>query len=269
MTQKRIDWIRENEEKLISRKYHKDIRNRYADAFYNARDLNLIHGTYQYERQMLKYIEEGKSEELKKYLLEYASNEDFHEGKVAVDALRQAKNIFIGLSAMVGKSAAIPGGMPVEEAYYLIDTYTQQCEALTSIEDVYILQYNMVIDFCDRVQRYRYSGELSSLVRSCMNFIVFHLNEPISAADVISYSGMSKSYLSEKFKAETGMTIGEFITSSKIDEACNLLINTSKTIPEISAYLSFSSQSYFQSVFKKVRGMTPYHFRQRIQKGHE
>ena len=269
MSQKRIDWIKENEEKLISRKYHKDIGNRYTDTFYDARDLNLIHGTYQYEKQMLKYIEEGKSEELKKYLLEYASNENFNEGKVAVDALRQVKNIFIALVAMVGKTAAIPGGMPVEEAYYLIDTYTQQCETLTSIEDIYILQYNMVIDFCERVQRYRYAGELSSLIRSCMNYIVFHLNEPISAADVIEYSGMSKSYLCKQFKSETGMSISQFITSSKIDEACSLLINTSKTIPEISAYLSFSSQPYFQSVFKKVKGMTPYHYRQYKQKGHE
>ena len=41
--------------------------------------------------------------------------------------LRQAKNILLGLVALVGKMAAIPGGMDDEEAYDLIDLYSQEC----------------------------------------------------------------------------------------------------------------------------------------------
>lgn len=269
MAQKsRIDWIRENEEKLISRKYHKEIDRSYTDTFYDARELQAVHGTYQYEMTMLDYIKNGKTEELKKFLLEYARNEQFNEGTVADDALRQAKNIFIALVAMIGKQAAIPGGMPIEEAYYLIDTYTQQCEACLGIEDIYILQYNMVIDFSERVQRYKYPNELSFLIRSCMNYITFHLNEPIEAADVIKYSGMSRSYLCEQFKKETGYSIKEFINHSKIDEAKSLLAHSSRRIPEIAAYLCFSSQPYFHNVFKKLSGYTPAQYRKLCEKGH-
>ena len=47
----------------------------------------------------------------------------------------------------------------------------------------------------------------------------------------------------------------------KIEEACYLLIFTNKTSIEIATDLSFSSHSYFISVFKKVKGMTPKEFR--------
>ena len=47
----------------------------------------------------------------------------------------------------------------------------------------------------------------------------------------------------------------------KLEEARSLLIYTDKTISEISEYLCFSTQSYFQNVFKKQYGMTPMQFR--------
>jgi len=262
MSEKRKEWIRENKDKLVSRKYRDTVGTAYTELFYDARDLELLHGTYKYEQRMLELIRKGRVEELKELLMGYAQSDDYHEGKVADDALRQVKNIFLGLIALVGKSAAIPGGMPVEQAYHLIDVYSQKCEELDSIEDVYNLQYNMVIDFAERISQMRHSADLSPLIQSCINYIVFHLNEPIRSIDVINYSGMSKSFLSRKFKEETGYEIGTYITLSKIDEAKSLLRYTEKPIAEISDYLSFSSQPYFQNVFKKITGMTPLHYRE-------
>lgn len=87
---------------------------------------------------MLEYVRQGKPSELQNYLMKYSETGNLNEGKVAGDALRQAKNIFIALVAIIGKTAAIPGGMPIEEAYYLIDTYTQQCELMKAAEEIYI-----------------------------------------------------------------------------------------------------------------------------------
>ena len=158
---------------------------------------------------------------------------------------------------MVGKMAAIPAGVPVEQTYYMIDTYTQQCETLNTIEEIYVLQYNMIIDFTSQVEKYMFPATLSPAIQSCTNFIIQHLNEPLTARDVIEFSGKSRSALSEQFRKETGYSIGEYITKCKIDEAKALLRYTDKTIAEICNYLAFSSQPYFHNVFKKSTGMTP------------
>ena len=249
--------------KLQADKMAHAVHTSFTDAVYYARDNAELHGTYQFEQQMLAYIRQGKTNELEKLFSGYPQrSEEFREGKLAKDALRQTKNIFIGLVAVIGKTAAIPGGMPIEEAYYLIDSYTQQCETLTQEEDVYVLQYQMVFDFTRRVERYRFSKDLSPLIRSCINYIIFHLNEPINTSDVIRFSGRSKSSVSTGFKEETGLSINQFITRAKIDEAKALLQYSSRSIAEISSYLSFSSQPYFQNVFKRIAGVTPQNYRE-------
>ncbi len=262
MSQRRKDWILANKERILSKQFNTDISSTFINTIYDNRELKILHGTYQYELQMMEYVRTGNTPALRDLLLGYTDSETYEEGTVAKDDLRQVKNIFIALVAMAGKTAAIPGGVPVEQAYHLIDVYTQRCEELNTAEDVYSLQYSMLIDFSERVADYRYGLELSPLIRSCTNFIIFHLNEPLSSSDVIEFSGKSRSYISDRFKKETGYEIGTFITKCKIDEAKSLLRYSSKPIPEISAYLSFSSQPYFHNVFKKVTGMTPLQYRE-------
>lgn len=55
--------------------------------------------------------------------------------------------------------------------------------------------------------------------------------------------------------------MNEFIMRCKLEEAKSLLSYTDKSISEISNYLCFSSQAYFQNVFKKKYGMTPNEYR--------
>ena len=261
MNKTRNKWIKQNSEKLTKETYRDIIGTNLTQTIYDARDYEQIHGTYKFEMTMLDYIRAGNTEKMKQFLLDSVNRQDFNEGKLAENELRQAKNIFIGLVAMVGKMAAIPAGVPVEHAYFMIDTYTQQCETLNTIEEVYVLQYNMIIDFTSQVARYMFPSVLTADVQSCTNFIIQHLNEPLTARDVIDFSGKSRSALSEQFKRETGHTIGEYITKCKIDEAKTLLKYTDKTIAEICNYLAFSSQPYFHNVFKKSTSMTPVEYR--------
>ena len=47
----------------------------------------------------------------------------------------------------------------------------------------------------------------------------------------------------------------------KLEEAKSLLTYTNKSLSEISSYLCFANQSYFQRVFKKKYGITPNEYR--------
>lgn len=241
--------------------YQEIVGRLHSEVSYQARDEGIQHGTYYFEQQMLELIKNGEPEKLNAFLLAAANTANTREGKLAETPLRQAKNLFIGLITMVGKHAAIPGGMDIEQTYQLIDTYIQECEKLQTEEAVKNLQYNMPMDFARRVAQQKLPAGVSQEVFSCMQFIVTHINEPTSASDVVAYSGKSRAYLFKKFQEELGVSIGKYITECRLREAKSLLRYTDKPLAEISSYLCFSSQSHFQNVFKKHFGCTPNDYR--------
>lgn len=212
---------------------------------------------------MLELIRNGEPDKLNTFLLAAANTSNTREGKLAETPLRQAKNLFIGLITMIGKFAAIPGGMDIEETYHLIDTYIQECEKLQTEEAVKNLQYNMTIDFARRVAQQKLPDGISKEVFSCMQFIATHINEPICAADVVSFSGKSRAYLFKKFRNELGMSIGAYMMDCRLRRAKSLLKHTDKSLGEISSFLCFSSQSHFQNAFKKHFHMTPFAYRKK------
>ena len=61
-------------------------------------------------------------------------------------------------------------------------------------------------------------------------YISTHINEPISAADVIAFSGRSRAYMFKKFQQELGSTIGAYITECRLREAKSLLRFTDKSL---------------------------------------
>lgn len=241
--------------------YRSQVGQQHSKELYQAREEGIRHGTYFFEQQLLELIKNGEPEKLNTFLLAAANSANTREGKLAEDPLRQAKNLFIGLVTMVGKFAAIPGGMDIEQTYQLIDTYIQECEKLQTEEAVKNLQYNMPMDFARRVAQQKLPEGVSEEIFSCMQYIATHINEPIGTGDVVAFSGKSRAYLFRKFRKELDTTIGAYITKCRMREAKALLRYTDKSLGEISSYLCFSSQSHFQSTFKHHTGRTPLEYR--------
>lgn len=251
---------------ITDNQYQQLIGQRYSEKAYNSREDGWQHGTYYFERQMLDLIRDGDAIALNEFLLATAKMLQIKEGKLAENPLRQAKNLFIGLVTIVGKDAAIPGGLDIEQTYQLIDVYIQECEKLQTVKAVKNLQYNMPIDFAKRIAQQKLPSEISKEIYSCLQFIVTHVNEPIGVADVVAHAGKSRAYLFKKFQQEMGINIGAYITQCRLREAKSLLRYTNKSLSEISNYLCFSSQSYFQNVFKKYYNITPLDYRKKAQK---
>ena len=68
---------------------------------------------------------------------------------------------------------------------------------------------------------------------------------------------MSTSYFCIIFKQETGKTFTDYLTSMRIDHACELLKTTNYRSNEISYMVGYASHSYFCTVFKKCVGYSP------------
>ncbi|MDR6551044.1 AraC family transcriptional regulator [Paenibacillus qinlingensis] len=73
---------------------------------------------------------------------------------------------------------------------------------------------------------------------------------------------LSPSHISHLFHHETGGTLSEYLTTRRMHEASKLLKSTSLPIQEISKQIGYNSASYFTRVFKRHKGITPFHYRQ-------
>ena len=224
------------------------------------------HGTYEVEQRIIDLVRSGDVEKLKAYLNGILKTEKLREGKLAESPIRQAKNIFIGAATLFGKSGAIRGELDVEETYQLIDIYIQECERLSRVEDITVLQYNMLIDFTSRVAENKIPEGISEDIYAAIQFIGNHTNEWIGINEVAAHIGKSRAYLTDKFKRETGKTVNDYILNKKLSESRHLLKHTNKTIAEIACFLCFSSQNYFQTLFKHKYGETPSAYRKRLAK---
>lgn len=247
--------------------YREKLARRHTATSQDAKEAHAIHGTWQFENLMLSLIRDGEVEQLRSFMEQTAQNADFNTGTLAKDPLRQAKNLMIGLTAMVGKVAGIGGGMDIEDAYRLIDLYTQECENAGSVEAVNLLQFNMVMDFTERVRLAKLPENLSHEVFEAVQFIGNRTHEVIGIDDVAAHVGRSRSYITRRFRSEMGSSINEFIIEEKLRDAKRYLRYTDMPLGKIAGALAFSSQAYFQTVFKRETGVTPGEYRNRHARG--
>ncbi|MBO6158595.1 MAG: helix-turn-helix domain-containing protein [Firmicutes bacterium] len=238
-----------------------DRNRRQMDLQIHAKEDEVQHNSYQFEQQLYRYIAQGDTDRLRAFLDH--TREFPPEGKMAFTPLRREKNNFISLVSKVALLSAVPAGVDVEKAYQLVDLYAQECERLQTLREVRQLQYVMLMDFCKRCGEARLPEGISLDIRKACDFIDRHTNALLSVADVARAVGFSESYLMHRFRQETGSSVGAFITAAKLEEAKNLLRFSERSLAEISAYLGYSSQSYFQKIFKQHFGLTPGQFRRK------
>lgn len=218
-----------------------------------------VHNTMALERELLGYITGGRTEALKLLFKEPPTG---RVGVMAYDEIRQLKNTFV-CSATLASRAAISGGLSPEIAFTLSDHYIRKAEILGDYASITDLNVRMLLDFTRRVAEQHLNGTRSPRVSDISRYIDRNLNGKIALEDIASELNMSRTHLCAVFKQETGMTINEYITQRKVEEAKRLLVDTDRSIGSIGEGLGFSSQCYFQSVFKKTVGITPLEFRKR------
>ena len=73
--------------------------------------------------------------------------------------------------------------------------------------------------------------------------------------------GMGNKQLYRKVKAMTGKTPVELLKEMRLQRAYTLLMQTDKTVAEVSAEVGFALPGYFSSCFRKQFGVLPTDFR--------
>lgn len=70
--------------------------------------------------------------------------------------------------------------MDAEDAFSLSDSYIQRCELLNFPDDITNLQYRMILDYTERVERLRLGKRPSRLTIDVANYIQHHITELIT-----------------------------------------------------------------------------------------
>ena len=85
--------------------------------------------------------------------------------------------------------------------------------------------------------------------------------EPLNIELLAGAFFISVSHLQHLFKAQTGMTIVDYVNKTRIENSCRLLKNTDLHISAISEKVGIFDYNYFSRMFKKYIGKTPTQYR--------
>lgn len=132
-----------------------------------------------------------------------------------------------------------------------------------------MLLHELVIRILQFENRSRY--DLSSFRQSNANafshvirYIREHLTEDLSVEILSRIACMSESKFYRSFRNETGLTPNEFIIEERLKVAETLLINPDITVKEAWLASGFNSFSYFSTLFKKRKKLTPSEYKIRM-----
>lgn len=94
-----------------------------------------------------------------------------------------------------------------------------------------------------------------------IDFISANYHQRVTLDEIAKQAGFTKYYLSRFFSKYVGMTVGEYITMLRLDEAYTLVLNSDLSLADISDYCGFANYPIFIKNFKNAYHMTPSNLR--------
>jgi len=142
------------------------------------------------------------------------------------------------------------------------------CEQeLFVISKIYELLYMFSDDL--KKQQIKIGKNSLELVSYAKSFMEKNYTMPLSLSETASAINLHPVYFHKLFKTIEGKTPHEYLLEIRIGIAKKMLSETKASVSEVAANCGFSSQSYFNSVFKNKTGFTPTSYRNsELQKYH-
>ena len=101
----------------------------------------------------------------------------------------------------------------------------------------------------------------SERIKKVYEFIQANFNRRITLEEISSLVNMSPVSFNRFIKSRTGKTFINYVNDTRISFASRWLIETEKSISEISYACGFNNIANFNRIFKKAKNCTPSEFR--------
>lgn len=104
-----------------------------------------------------------------------------------------------------------------------------------------------------------------SLIQKITGYIRENYKTEINLEKLSEEFHVSSSYISKRFKQDTGMNYFEYLTWIRIEKAKEILLNSEHQVTEIASEIGFKDYRIFIKSFKDKTGMTPKEFRKKYE----
>lgn len=94
-----------------------------------------------------------------------------------------------------------------------------------------------------------------------MHYIQRNWNKDLSIPGISKQLGLTDTAFCHFFKRMTGKTFSDIVNDIRVTQACNMLLDGDDPIPVTASRCGFRNLSYFNRVFRKKTGVTPFAFR--------
>ncbi|MEN1786011.1 MAG: AraC family transcriptional regulator [Bacteroidota bacterium] len=123
-----------------------------------------------------------------------------------------------------------------------------------------ILQVNSRKTYQDNTQALASSKRLAYIVQ----YVRENLRSPLSVKVLSEKACMSESHFYKVFKQEMGLSPTDFINQERIRRASQLLEDPCCNLTEVFLACGFTNRSYFNRMFKRLKGISPNAYRNRF-----
>lgn len=104
-------------------------------------------------------------------------------------------------------------------------------------------------------------AEYEEIVERVETFMRHNLHRCLTREDLAEIANMSAPHLARVFRSVTGKTLIQRLAQLRIQQASEMLRESSLPITEIALNVGFSSFSHFSQLFKRIAGVSPSEYR--------
>ncbi|AOY77680.1 response regulator transcription factor [Clostridium formicaceticum] len=213
-----------------------------------VQDVNIFSVKKSYEQSLIKYINEENQKEAFEVI---EKTEAFFRG-----------NTVKGVEVKLFYSNMLSNVFERYYHYFIEEDkakdytyYHKRMMAATKIKSVVTLMKEIIVMIINNVKSYR-NNNSNHVIKEAIDYIENNYQKKISLKSLSEHLNLSKHYVCNLFKKETGENVSLYINKLRIEKAKQLIIDSNCKVKEIYDDLGFSDQQYFSKTFKKITGMT-------------
>ena len=223
--------------------------------------MKMLESRYEGERKLMQAVSQGITHKAEQMISN--SSELMLEMRVP-DPVRNMKNYVIVANVLLRKAVEQGGVHP-----FYIDgvssDFAKKIEKIKSVQEGIDMMHDMIYKYCSLVKNHSMKN-YSLLVQKVITIIDSDLTADLSLHRQAEMLNVNASYLSTLFKKETGLTLTEYVTKKRIEQAAFLLVSTNLQIQAVAQNCGIYDVNYFTKMFKKQTGKTPREYRENAMK---